>query len=171
MTTQHLRNDGANAGLPVKLPDLLPVIQWLEADCDPKLAANELRLYRTTIVDAQAMIATLRAELDALKSAQAAIGGEARDAAWVEIPTLTDVPPYASSTMGRSDPLYKTACEVVRASKRGSISLVQRHLRIGYNRASGLLEAMVGDVLEEMPPTTKIIKLRAAMAPDKGATE
>jgi DNA recombination-dependent growth factor C len=41
-----------------------------------------------------------------------------------------------------SDPLYAKAVEVVRANQRASISLVQRHLTIGYNRAARLLEAM-----------------------------
>ncbi|MCL2022443.1 MAG: DNA translocase FtsK 4TM domain-containing protein [Betaproteobacteria bacterium] len=41
-----------------------------------------------------------------------------------------------------SDPLYDQAVEVVLRNKRASISLVQRHLRIGYNRAARLIEAM-----------------------------
>ncbi|TAM52507.1 MAG: DNA translocase FtsK [Paraburkholderia sp.] len=41
-----------------------------------------------------------------------------------------------------SDPLYDQAVEVVVKNKRASISLVQRHLRIGYNRAARLLEQM-----------------------------
>ncbi len=43
---------------------------------------------------------------------------------------------------GESDPLYDQAVEVVIKNKRASISLVQRHLRIGYNRAARLLEHM-----------------------------
>jgi S-DNA-T family DNA segregation ATPase FtsK/SpoIIIE len=41
-----------------------------------------------------------------------------------------------------SDPLYDQAVEVVLKSRRASISLVQRHLRIGYNRAARLIEQM-----------------------------
>ncbi|MEY4593227.1 MAG: translocase FtsK 2 [Pseudomonadota bacterium] len=41
-----------------------------------------------------------------------------------------------------SDPLYDQAVDVVLKNKRASISLVQRHLRIGYNRAARLIEAM-----------------------------
>lgn len=41
-----------------------------------------------------------------------------------------------------SDPLYDQAVEVVVKHRRASISLVQRHLRIGYNRAARLLEQM-----------------------------
>jgi len=40
------------------------------------------------------------------------------------------------------DPLYENAVQIVRANQRASISLVQRHLRVGYNRAARLLEAM-----------------------------
>jgi DNA segregation ATPase FtsK/SpoIIIE, S-DNA-T family len=43
---------------------------------------------------------------------------------------------------GEADPLYDQAVQVVLQNKRASISLVQRHLRIGYNRAARLLEDM-----------------------------
>ncbi|PLZ01551.1 cell division protein FtsK [Burkholderia sp. WAC0059] len=48
----------------------------------------------------------------------------------------------ASGTGDESDPLYDQAVEVVIKNRRASISLVQRHLRIGYNRAARLLEQM-----------------------------
>ncbi len=41
-----------------------------------------------------------------------------------------------------SDAMYDNAVAVVLQHKRASISLVQRHLRIGYNRAARLLEQM-----------------------------
>ncbi|OWT56793.1 DNA translocase FtsK [Candidimonas nitroreducens] len=41
-----------------------------------------------------------------------------------------------------SDPLYDQAVSVVLKNRRASISSVQRHLRIGYNRAARLLEQM-----------------------------
>jgi S-DNA-T family DNA segregation ATPase FtsK/SpoIIIE len=41
-----------------------------------------------------------------------------------------------------ADPMYDQAVEVVLKHRRASISLVQRHLRIGYNRAARLLEQM-----------------------------
>ena len=47
-----------------------------------------------------------------------------------------------SSDDGEADPLYDQAVAVVLQNKRASISLVQRHLRIGYNRAARLLEQM-----------------------------
>jgi len=43
---------------------------------------------------------------------------------------------------GEQDALYDQAVQVVLQNKRASISLVQRHLRIGYNRAARLLEDM-----------------------------
>ncbi len=43
---------------------------------------------------------------------------------------------------GEADPMYDQAVEVVLQHRRASISLVQRHLRIGYNRAARLLEQM-----------------------------
>jgi S-DNA-T family DNA segregation ATPase FtsK/SpoIIIE len=43
---------------------------------------------------------------------------------------------------GEADPLYDQAVEIVVRNRRASISLVQRHLRIGYNRAARLLEDM-----------------------------
>jgi S-DNA-T family DNA segregation ATPase FtsK/SpoIIIE len=48
----------------------------------------------------------------------------------------------AGSGGGEADPLYDQAVTVVLQNKRASISLVQRHLRIGYNRAARLLEDM-----------------------------
>jgi DNA segregation ATPase FtsK/SpoIIIE, S-DNA-T family len=43
---------------------------------------------------------------------------------------------------GESDQLYDSAVAIVLKNKRASISLVQRHLKIGYNRAANLLEQM-----------------------------
>ncbi|MBV9889781.1 MAG: DNA translocase FtsK 4TM domain-containing protein [Rhizobacter sp.] len=43
---------------------------------------------------------------------------------------------------GESDGMYDQAVAIVLQHKRASISLVQRHLRIGYNRAARLLEQM-----------------------------
>ncbi|MDR1968879.1 MAG: DNA translocase FtsK, partial [Burkholderiaceae bacterium] len=43
---------------------------------------------------------------------------------------------------GEKDALYDQAVEVVLKNRKASISLVQRHLKIGYNRAARLLEDM-----------------------------
>ncbi len=65
---------------------------------------------------------------------------------------ITDVlasPPAESAEGGageggdlESDPMYDQAVEIVLRERRPSISLVQRHLRIGYNRAARMIEAM-----------------------------
>jgi S-DNA-T family DNA segregation ATPase FtsK/SpoIIIE len=41
-----------------------------------------------------------------------------------------------------ADAMYDQAVQIVMQTRRPSISLVQRHLRIGYNRAARLIEAM-----------------------------
>ncbi len=51
-----------------------------------------------------------------------------------------DMPPGEGG--GEADPMYDQAVGVVLQHRRASISLVQRHLRIGYNRAARLLEQM-----------------------------
>ncbi len=50
--------------------------------------------------------------------------------------------PLEGGGAAESDPLYDQAVQIVLQNKRASISLVQRHLRIGYNRAARLLEDM-----------------------------
>ncbi|MDO8292936.1 MAG: DNA translocase FtsK 4TM domain-containing protein [Gallionella sp.] len=47
-----------------------------------------------------------------------------------------------ASLDAEADPLYDQAVEIVVKNRRASISLVQRHLRIGYNRAARLVEQM-----------------------------
>lgn len=46
-----------------------------------------------------------------------------------------------------NDPLYEQAKQIVVQSGVPSISRIQRHLRIGYNHAARLLEAMEGEVV------------------------
>jgi len=48
----------------------------------------------------------------------------------------------AAAADAESDPMYDQAVNVVLKTRRPSISLVQRHLRIGYNRAARLIEQM-----------------------------
>ncbi len=82
-----------------------------------------------------------------------ALGGAAEGDAPVTRPAAGDEPVREQRVVTKlgeipegdgsaSDPLYENAVTVVRVNQRVSISLVQRHLRIGYNRAARLLEAM-----------------------------
>jgi S-DNA-T family DNA segregation ATPase FtsK/SpoIIIE len=59
-------------------------------------------------------------------------------------PAGADEPGVSASgePTGEKDPLYDQAVEIVLRTRRPSISLVQRHLRIGYNRAARLIEDM-----------------------------
>jgi S-DNA-T family DNA segregation ATPase FtsK/SpoIIIE len=67
-----------------------------------------------------------------------------------EVQTLGDgtvvgasgLPEAASSDDSESDPLYDQAVAFVTESRKASISSVQRRLKIGYNRAARLVEAM-----------------------------
>jgi len=62
--------------------------------------------------------------------------GEVLESAETEEVAVDGVP------AGEKDPLYDQAVEIVLRTRRPSISLVQRHLRIGYNRAARLIEDM-----------------------------
>ena len=46
---------------------------------------------------------------------------------------------------GDKDEKYEEAVELVRSTQRATISHVQRHLRIGYNRAARIIEDMERD--------------------------
>lgn len=47
-----------------------------------------------------------------------------------------------SESSGEQDPLYDQAVQIVLDTRRASISNIQRRLRIGYNRAANIVEAM-----------------------------
>jgi len=54
----------------------------------------------------------------------------------------TGLPESGGGAGDESDPLYDEAVRIVTETRRGSISGVQRRLKIGYNRAARLIEAM-----------------------------
>jgi S-DNA-T family DNA segregation ATPase FtsK/SpoIIIE len=60
----------------------------------------------------------------------------------LEAPEMADPGGSGGEGGGEKDPLYDQAVEIVVRTRRPSISLVQRHLRIGYNRAARLIEDM-----------------------------
>ncbi|WP_353138788.1 DNA translocase FtsK 4TM domain-containing protein [Limnohabitans sp.] len=51
-------------------------------------------------------------------------------------------PDLFGEVAAEKDPMYDQAVEVVLKNRKASISLVQRHLKIGYNRAARLVEDM-----------------------------
>ncbi len=53
----------------------------------------------------------------------------------------------SASNVGDDDPLYKQAIEVVAREQKASTSFIQRHLKIGYNRAASLIDKMEEDGL------------------------
>lgn len=55
---------------------------------------------------------------------------------------LQRLQPGMSDSDGERDPLFDKAVDIVVASGRGSVSLLQRRLEIGYSRASRLIEQM-----------------------------
>lgn len=58
------------------------------------------------------------------------------------IPGIDEENPQATDDDSEKDPLYDQAVRIVTETRRASISGVQRRLKIGYNRAARLVEAM-----------------------------
>jgi DNA segregation ATPase FtsK/SpoIIIE, S-DNA-T family len=66
---------------------------------------------------------------------------------------------------GEQDPLYDDAVRIVTESRRASISLVQRRLRIGYNRAARMMEEMESSGVVSSMDNSGTREVLAASAP------
>lgn len=88
---------------------------------------------------------------------------------------LEPAKPTQADLAGDIDPILPDAIAVVREHKKASISLVQRHLHIGYNRAARLLENMEQmGIVSAMDPdgARKLLKPTAdALPEDEGGEE
>jgi S-DNA-T family DNA segregation ATPase FtsK/SpoIIIE len=60
----------------------------------------------------------------------------------------------AAPAAGERDELYQAAVEVVMEAGKASISMVQRKLRVGYNRAARMIEMMAAEGLVSEPDHT-----------------
>ncbi|CAN5634324.1 DNA translocase FtsK [soil metagenome] len=66
------------------------------------------------------------------------------DEEWLELPTTGDVQVEAGFDE-EDDPLMEQAMDVVKRQRSASASMLQRRLRIGYNRAARIIEQMEAD--------------------------
>jgi S-DNA-T family DNA segregation ATPase FtsK/SpoIIIE len=64
------------------------------------------------------------------------------DPAWLDLPSSNPEQSEESSSMGEDDPLMAQAIGIVKSQGTASASMLQRRLRIGYNRAARLIENM-----------------------------
>jgi len=85
----------------------------------------------------------------------------------------------ASLAAAQEDPLFARAVEIVLESRRGSVSLLQRRLAIGYTRSSRLIDLMgiagiisdhKGSVARDVLITLDDWEKMKAMAADEGST-
>lgn len=81
---------------------------------------------------------------------------------------MEKVEPEAGPTQngGESDALYDKAVEIVLSTKRPTISSVQRHLSIGYNRAANLIEAMEKADIVSAPDSSGKRTILTPVGPD-----
>ena len=74
-------------------------------------------------------------------SPYAAAAGNPADTIPENVP-LKQAPLWEEGAKANSDPLYEDAVAIVRKEGKGSVSMLQRKLRIGYTRASRLMDTM-----------------------------
>jgi S-DNA-T family DNA segregation ATPase FtsK/SpoIIIE len=64
------------------------------------------------------------------------------DQSHIAVPGMKEDKADAGGSGDESDPLYDEAVAFVTESRKASVSAVQRQLRVGYNRAARLVDAM-----------------------------
>ncbi|MEJ7837613.1 MAG: DNA translocase FtsK [Thermomicrobiales bacterium] len=67
------------------------------------------------------------------------------DPAWLDLPSSNPEQSEESDSIGEDDPLMIQAVGIVKSQGTASASMLQRRLRIGYNRAARLIEHMEDD--------------------------
>ncbi|MFQ1974416.1 DNA translocase FtsK [Aeromonas veronii] len=65
---------------------------------------------------------------------------------------------------GEEDPLLQAAVEFVMKSSRASVSGIQRHFKIGYNRAARIVEVMENIGVVSKPGSDGLRKVIAGVA-------
>jgi recombination associated protein RdgC len=115
-------------------------------DADVAIATGELRKLLPDLLDALGGEVAVQADTgthdSVVQAAQNLHNMAVRDGYSVSVEDSVGTVLAKFGTENEADPLYDKAVEVVLKNQKASISLVQRHLAIGYNRAARLLEAM-----------------------------
>lgn len=115
-------------------------------DADVAIATGELCKLIPDLLDALGGEAAVQADTgipdSVVKAAQNLHNMSVRDGCSVSVEDSVGQVLSTFGSQDEADPLYDKAVEVVLKNQKASISLVQRHLAIGYNRAARLLEDM-----------------------------
>ena len=67
------------------------------------------------------------------------------DEEWLDLPTANEVQTDGGGFDDEDDPLMEQALDVVKRQRSASASMLQRRLRVGYNRAARMIEQMEAD--------------------------
>jgi recombination associated protein RdgC len=105
-------------------------------DADVLITTSELRKMLPDLLDALGGESVAK-DVQVVQANDRTAGAAGADKTSAEPP-----PPHLGSHIDGPDPLYGQAVAIVHKHKKASISLVQRHLLIGYNRAARLIEDM-----------------------------
>ena len=127
---------------------------------------NEDERYDSNLTLMTGEYAKMIAELVEAMGGEATVGEPGGDDVKAVVGALHKIAATAGATVvltagvePTDDELYAKAVIIVRTNDRASISLVQRHLHIGYNRAARLLDRMekAGEVSAMQPDGNRII--------------